>query len=80
MLLFFSLDRGGDRRADEGGVFEGVFRDTAAVFLQQQGVHPAGGLHLSHGALGAPQEIPGCSQTLRRGREVERTLPPAQVH
>lgn len=56
-----------------------MLRDPAAVLLQQQGVHTPGGLHLPHGALRAPQEVPGCPAALRRGREAERTLPPAQV-
>lgn len=73
-------DRGRNRCADERGVFQGVLRDTAAVFLQQQGFHTTGGLHLSHGTLRAPQEVPGCSPAIRRGREIEWTMPPAQVH
>lgn len=68
------LNRSRDRRADAGGVFKGLLRDAAAVLLQQQGVYPPGGVHLSDGALRASQEIPGRSQTLRGRREAKWTL------
>lgn len=57
-----------------------MLRDAAAVLLQQQGVYPAGGLHISHGALRAAQEVSGCAATLRRGRKAERTLSSAPVN
>lgn len=77
--MFFSL-RGRDRCEDEGGVFKGVLRDASAVLLQQQGVHPAGRLHIPHGPLRAAQEVSGRATSLRGGRETERTLSSAPVN